>query len=340
MASLGVAVIGVGSMGRRHAENVSIFPELRLVAIADSRTAVAEAVAGELDCPVWTDDPEEAISHPECQAVVIATRADTHADLVALAARHGRDVLCEKPIALTVADGERAVRAAEAAGVRLQVGFMRRYDPGYARAMELIAAGAIGTPHIFRSISRDREPGPLETLLSPGNGGIFLDSAVHDFDLARWLMGDEVSRVSTLAATFAEGEEAKAGPDTGLVHLCFQRGAIGAVEIYSHAGYGYDIRTEVTGSKGTIRIGRDQDRPLVLLNPEGAHGDFVGHYLDRFATAYERELRDWARRMLGHLPAAVSGRDGVRALQIAVAARQSAAARLPVDVPGDRSLQT
>jgi predicted dehydrogenase len=333
VASLGVAVIGVGTMGRRHAENVRTFPELRLVAVADARQEVARAVAEELGCASWSGSAEEALSHPECRAAIIATTADTHADLVALAASHGRDILCEKPIALTVEDAWRAVRSARAAQVRLQIGFMRRYDPGYAAARQAIAAGRVGAPLLFKAISRDREPGSPSYLRALGDGGIFLDSAVHDFDLARWLMDDEVSEVWALAAALGGGEAAQVGPDTGLVTLRFARGALGAVEVYAQAGYGYDIRTEVVGSRGTVRVGRGQERPLELLGPDGVSTDFVGHYLDRFAAAYELEVRDWARRMLGDQPPAVSGEDGVRALQIAVAARRSAAEGAAVALP-------
>lgn len=335
VASLGVAVIGVGSMGRRHAENARKFPELRLVAISDVRAEVARAVAGSLDCPFWTTDPAEALARPDCRAAIIATTADTHADLTALAADFRRDVLCEKPPALTLDDARRADTAMRRAGCRLQVGFMRRYDPGYAAAKEAIRAGRIGRPLLFKAISRDKEPGPLPYLLSPGNGGIFLDSAIHDYDLARWLMADEVAEVSALAAAVGGGEAAQAGPDVGLVTLRFAGGAVGAAEVYAEARYGYDIRTEVIGSAGTLRVGRDAERPVELLRPEGAGSDFVGHYLDRFAAAYELELRDWARRMLADQPPAVDGRDGLRALQIALAARESAACGAPVTVLAD-----
>jgi predicted dehydrogenase len=332
MASLGVAVIGVGSMGRRHAENVRKFPELRLVAVADTRAEAARSVADALGCS-WSVQPEEALRHPDCRAAIIATSADTHADLVVLAASLGRDVLCEKPLALTVEDAQRAIAVARQAKVRLQTGFMRRYDPGYAAAKDAIAAGRIGRPLLFTAVSRDREPGPPAYLRSPGNGGIFLDSGVHDYDLARWLMDDEVREVRALAAALGGGESAQIGPDTGLVHLRFAGGALGTAEVYAQAGYGYDIRTEVIGSAGTVRVGQQQERPFQLLLPDGVGTDFVGHYLDRFATAYELEVRDWARRMLADQPPTVTGEDGLRALQIAIAAREAAKTGKPVAVP-------
>ena len=312
MQQLGVVVIGVGSMGRRHAENVRKFPELRLVALVDARLEVARAAAGELGCERWFAQADDALALPDCQAAIIATAAGTHADLVEMAAGFGRDVLCEKPLALTVADAERAAAAMERAGRRLQVGFMRRFDPGYAAAQRLIAAGRIGKPLIFKAISRDRQPGP-----SQGSGGIFVDSAIHDYDLARWLMADEVGEVTALATS---GVTLIGGLDTGLVSLRFGGGGLGAAEVFAHAGYGYDIRTEVVGSAGTVRIGSDMQQPLQLLTAEGSQAAFVGHFLDRFAVAYELEVRDWARRMLAGEAPAVSAEDGIRALQIALAA--------------------
>ncbi len=325
MQRLGVVVIGVGSMGRRHAENVCKFPELRLVGVVDARLDVAQSVARELGCERCYAVADEALALPDCQAAIIATAAATHADLVALAARYGRDVLCEKPLALGLADALRAQRAMQQAGRRLQVGFMRRYDPGYAGAYEAIRAGRIGRPLLFKAVSRDREPGP-----SHGSGGIFVDSAIHDYDLARWLMGDEVTEVMALTAASDPGAPE---PDTGLVQLRFAGGALGAAEVFAHAGYGYDIRTEVVGSAGTLRVGHDAQRPLEVLTPGGGTRTFAGDYLERFATAYELELRDWARRMLTDQPSAVTAGDGIRALEIALAAGRAAVSGRPERVP-------
>ncbi|HEV7216559.1 MAG TPA: Gfo/Idh/MocA family oxidoreductase [Chloroflexota bacterium] len=325
MQRLGVVVIGVGSMGCRHAENVRKFPEMRLVALVDARPEAARAAGEALGCDRWFARADEALALPDCQAAIIATAASTHADLVETAASYGRDVLCEKPLALTVADAERAAAAMERAGRRLQVGFMRRYDPGYAAAQRLIVAGRIGTPRIFKAISRDRESWP-----SQASGGIFVDSAIHDYDLARWLMTDEISEVSALATA---GAPLAGGLDTGLVSLRFAGGGLGAAEVFAHAGYGYDIRTEVVGSAGTVRIGSDAQQPLQLLTADGSQTAFVGHFLDRFATAYELEVRDWARRMLAGEPPAVSAEDGIRALQIALAAHAAAISGHSVRLP-------
>ena len=220
-------------------------------------------------------------------------------------------------------DARRAVEAAAKAGVRLHIGFMRRFDPGYAEAKRRIDAGEIGKPLIFKAISRDPASMPLSRVRAGGSGGVFLDSAIHDYDLARWLMGAEVTQVSTLATSFAEGDARQAGPDTGLVNLWFANDAVGAAEVYNNARYGYDIRTEVIGSAGTLRIGHVDDPGWTLLTPNSQRTGHVQGFLDRFAAAYDLEVRDWARRMLTDQPAAITGEDGLQALAISIAARES-----------------
>jgi predicted dehydrogenase len=310
-------------MGRRHAENVRRHPELRLVAVADVVARTAEVVARELECPFWSTDPHEAIARPDCQAVIIATTAETHADLTAYAASRKRDVLCEKPLALTLPDAQRAVEATAAAGVRLHVGFMRRFDPGYAEAKRRIDAGDIGTPVIFKAISRDPVGLPLARIAAGGSGGIFLDSAIHDYDLARWLMSSEVARVSTLATRTDSTEHRQTHPDAGFVHMWFASGAVGDAEVFNNVRYGYDIRTEIIGTQGTLRVGFSTETGWALLTSDSQQTGHVMGFLDRFAVAYDLEVRDWARRMLSDQPAAITGEDGLRALAIAIAARQS-----------------
>jgi predicted dehydrogenase len=177
-------------MGRRHAENVRRTPGCRLIVIGDLRGDVAARVAADLECPRWTANPEEAIALPDVQAVIIATSADTHAPLLEVAAAHGRDVLCEKPLALTLDEAQRGAEALRRAGRRLQVGFMRRYDPGYAAAQEAIQSGQVGTPLLFQAVSRDREPPSLAYLRSSGAGGVFVDSATTLI----WLAGSCTTR--------------------------------------------------------------------------------------------------------------------------------------------------
>jgi scyllo-inositol 2-dehydrogenase (NAD+) len=331
--TLGVGVIGVGVLGRRHAENVArLGPRARLVAVADVNAEAARAVARELGCD-WTADPRELVARPDVRAVVIATGSDTHAALTVAAAAEGKDSLCEKPLALTVADAQAAVDAADRAGVRLQVGFMRRYDPAYRAAYEAIERGEIGRPVLFAAISRDAQPPPRAYFISPGAGGLFIDSGIHDFDLARWLMRDEVATVSATGALVACHDQADVQPiDLGLATLSFRGGAAGTVQVYRRAVYGYDIRTEVVGTEGTVRVGDDRWRSLQVMRAEGITHTMPHHWLERFGEAYALELADWVERMAGDRPAAVTGEDGVRSVALAVAADEARASGRPVEM--------
>ncbi|MCL4508432.1 MAG: Gfo/Idh/MocA family oxidoreductase [Chloroflexi bacterium] len=325
-APLGVTVIGVGSMGKRHAENVRRSTGFRLLGIVDVRSEVARQVAEQLECPFWTTHAEEALAHPDCRAVIIATTANTHPELITLAARYRRDILCEKPLALTVELADQCVATAAAAGSRLQVGFMRRFDPGYARAKSVITSGRIGSPLLFHAISRDRTAGLNTPEALRLHGGIFLDSAIHDYDLARWLMESEVVEVSAIAGSLPLPTSGQpANPNAGIVQLRFASGGLGVAEVYSQAHYGYDIRTEVIGSHSSIRVDQSASSGCTLLTPESVQSDFVGDYLERFAAAYEAELRDWGDRMRNDQPPAVPGEEGAAAVRISLAARQAAA---------------
>ena len=203
--------------------------------------------------------------------MVIATPDKFHAQAVISAARAGKDILCEKPLALTLADARAAIEAVAKAGRRLQVGFMRRYDPAYASAMKRIEAGEIGTPVIFKSVGRDKTEPPIAAYEPILNGMLFYTNTIHDFDLARWLMVDEVASVHAYTTVAVRPEIAKYGDVVaGVVNLQYQRGAIGNIESYAQAVYGYDVRTEIVGSKGSIFVGSLDQLPALLLTARGA----------------------------------------------------------------------
>lgn len=334
MQKLGIAVIGVGVMGGRHAENLARHvPAARLVSVADVDRERARVVAAQLSVPHFCGSVEEAIAQAEVEAVVIASPAKFHAQGIEVAAAAGKAILCEKPLALTLAEADRALAAAEKTGVFLQIGFMRRYDPAYAEAKARIEAGEIGDPLIFKAIGRDPAPPPLSYFQSGLSGSLFVDSSIHEFDLARWLMQDEVVSVEATGAVVACQELEAAGDiDVGLVNLHFARGSIGAVESFRQAGYGYDIRTEVVGSKGTLQIGfpREDESAVRALSPR--HHSMAQHFLVRFEEAYLREVRDFVERVLAGQPPRVTGRDGRQALAIALAAERSHHESRPVSL--------
>jgi inositol 2-dehydrogenase len=324
MAKLGVGVLGVGRMGRRHAENLrSLVPEARLVAVADVDVEAARRLADDLEIEHYHDSVEALVERKDVDAVVIASPSRFHLSAVQTAAAAGKHILCEKPLALTIDGVDDAIAAAQGANVLLQVGFMRRYDPAYAEAYKRIEAGEIGTPVIFRSIGRDRVPPPLSFYKS-GSGTLFLDSTIHEFDLARWLVNDEVAEVHAFGGTLACPELVEFGElDAGIVNLRFAHGAIGNVESFRQSRYGYDIYTEVVGSKATLRIGYLRQTALTVLSGEGVGHDVVDHFLVRFAEAYLNELSDFVRSVLTASPPRVTGEDARNALAIALAAARS-----------------
>jgi inositol 2-dehydrogenase len=325
MRKLGIGVLGVGEMGKRHAENLRrLVPEARLLAVADVAAARARQVAEELEIEHSFPSLEEMAQQKDIDAILIAAPDKFHAQAIRCAARAGKDILCEKPIATTLDDAEAALREVERAKVRLQIGFMRRYDPAYASAMKRVEAGDIGTPVIFKSVGRDKDEPPLAAYQSNVNGMLFYNNTIHDFDLARWLMRDEVSEVHAYTTTTIRPEVAQFGDVVAsVVNLKYLHGAIGNVESYVQALYAYDVRTEVIGSKGSIFVGRLQKTPATFLTTHGSNEILADHFLTRFADAYLAEVQDFVHMILTDQQPRVTGEDGLHALRIAVAAENS-----------------
>lgn len=325
MSKLGVGVVGVGSMGKRHAENLRFrIPGAELVAVADADAQRARQVAAELGIAQYYDGPGELAANPNIQAVVIASPAKFHPAHIQVCAEAGKDILSEKPIAMTLAEADAALASVAKKGVRLQIGHMRRYDPAYADAHHRIEAGEIGDPIIFKAIGRDPEAPPLSYYQGGLNGGLFLDSSIHEFDLARWLMRDEVAEVQAFGTVLGAPELLQFNDvAAGVVNLRFEHGAIGNVESFREAIYGYDIRTEIVGTRGTLMAGYLRQTPHLVLTRNGVTHDVVDHYLVRFASAYVNEMTDFVQRILNGKAPYVTGEDGRKALDIALAAALS-----------------
>jgi predicted dehydrogenase len=323
MRKLGVGVLGVGEMGKRHAENLRrLVPQARLVAIADVDAQRTTQIADELEIEHAYSSLEEMVQNKDIQAVLIATPDKFHAKSIRTAAAAGKDILCEKPLALNLEDAHTALREVSEARVRLQVGFMRHYDPAYAAAKKRIEAGEIGTPAYQSNI----------------NGMLFFTNTIHDFDLARWLMQDEVSEVQAYATSTIRPEVAQFGDVVaGVVNLKYAHGAIGNIESYAQAVYGYDVRTEIIGSKGSIFVGTLDKTPATFLTAQGGNRNIADHFLSQFADAYLAEVRDFVQTMLSDRTPQVTGGDGLRALEIAVAAENSHLQNRPVKVSQEKA---
>jgi predicted dehydrogenase len=322
---LGIGVLGVGEMGRRHAENLRrLVPEARLLAVADVAPDRARQTALELEIDRSYPSLADMLASKDIQAVVIATPDKFHAEAICAVAAAGKDILCEKPLATNLADAHTALAAVAKAGVRLQIGFMRRYDPAYASAMKRVEAGEIGEPVVFKSVGRDKDMPPIAAYQSNVNGMLFYSNTIHDFDLARWLMRDEAVETHAYTTVAIRPEVAQYGDVVAsVVNLKFAKGAIGNIESHAQALYAYDVRTEVVGSKGSVFVGSIDKTPAVFLSANGGTHILADHFLSRFADAYLAEVQDFVHNMLHDRPPRISGDDGLKALAIAVAAEQS-----------------
>jgi scyllo-inositol 2-dehydrogenase (NAD+) len=315
-------VIGVGLMGRRHAENLARRVEgARVVAVTDADHTTRDRVARELGA-ASCDTVDSLLARSDIRAVVVASPRRFHEEHAVSAAKAGKDVFLEKPMAASLDGAERVIAAARAAGVRLQIGFQRRYDPAYADARKLVAAGALGRPVFYRGVNRDREapvgpPGSMET------NDILTESAIHDLDGARWMMSDEVSGVRASLAIVGDPATTP-GPDLTMVELQFARGGVAHIEAMRGARYAYDIRSEVMCEDGAVMIGGFAQTLLTVFRGGERHEGLYPGFLERYADAYAAELRDFVAGVRDRRPAAVTGDDGRRALAIALAAERAA----------------
>jgi predicted dehydrogenase len=334
MAKLGIGVLGVGTMGRQHAQNLRcLIPEARLVAVADADVKRAKQTAADLEIDHFYESAEALVQNPDVQAVVIVTPAKFHGAAMRVCAAAGKDIFCEKPFTLTVQEADEMLDMTRKAGVRVQVGHVRRYDPPNVRAKQRIEAGEIGDPVIFKSLARDPAPPPVSYMASGVNGMFFQDSTVHEFDLGRWLMSDEIAEIHAYGGVLVFPEIAQFNDiDTALLNLKFTRGTLGAVENYMQSGYGYDIRTEIVGSKGTIITGYLQHTAEIVLTVNGAKTDVVDHFLVRFREGYLLEMRDFVQTILADKQPKVDAFDGRQAVAAAAAAERSYRDECPVPV--------
>ena len=327
-----VALIGAGRIGQRHARTLATrIPRAELVVVADAiaDTARATAVSVRLEC--WTTDAASIFSDPNIDAVVIASSTETHAPYIIAAADAGKDIFCEKPIALDLDATDAALDAVARAGVRLQIGFQRRFDRGYRRTKEMIESGALGRIETIRDTMRDPTPASREYVA--GCGGLFRDMTIHNFDTVRWLMGAEVEEVYAVGSALVDPMFAELNDiDTSIVTLRFLGGGLAVIDNSRRSGFGYDVRTEVFGSEGALFTGYMRETPLLHLSKEGVRSDHVTWFLDRFAQAYEDELHAFLDGCITRESPAVTGEDGRAAMALAYAAEAARRTNCPVRV--------
>ncbi len=324
MARLNVGLIGLGRLGRVYARDLSSrIAQTRLTAVADTDGVLAGQLAAEFEVPQAYEDPRRLIADPDVDAVVIVSPTHTHRDLVKAALAANKPTFCEKPPAISLADATDMAAAVERTGTFLQMGFMRRFDPGYASAKRQIDEGRIGRPVVFKATSRDPFPPSLAYANPKSSGGIFIDMGIHDFDLARWFMG-EIESVQAIGATLVFPELATVGDrDNVIAMLAFADGRLGVVDLTRNGVYGYDITTELLGTEGTIRVGYIRETPVLVMTPNSVAHDTVPYFMERFERAYTLQLENFAENVLRNRPPPITIRDGVEALRVAVAATRA-----------------
>lgn len=308
---IGLGIVGVGRMGADHARIIARHvPGARLIGFADVDVAAARRLANELNVSRVYSTAAELAADPDIQGVLVAVSTNDHLDVVRAIASERRDILCEKPLALTLTDTDAAIAAAADARVRLQVGFMRRWDPAYRRAHDRLASGACGRPIIFSALQFDAAPPPLAYADPAVSGGIMVDMGIHEFDLARWLMDDEVVEVHAWGSAVAYPELATVDDvDSAVIGLRYAGGGLGTVALARFNVAGDEVRTEVQGSHGSVHFG-ERLVPGEVSEP-------------LFERAYAAQSEAFVTALRNDLPVQVGGADARAAFVIAQAADRS-----------------
>jgi myo-inositol 2-dehydrogenase/D-chiro-inositol 1-dehydrogenase len=333
MTKVKIGIIGAGRIGKIHADNLLRFPNAHVVAVSDLFAGPElEAWAAERGIGILTKDSSEIINHPDIDAVFICSSTDTHVPLIKQAAQAGKHIFCEKPVSMDISQTEEALEAVRKAGVKLQIGFNRRFDHNFKRVREHVAGGTIGEPQIVKITSRDPSPPPKEYIKV--SGGLFMDMAIHDFDMARFLSGSEVEEVYVQGGVlvdpvFAEYDDV----DTAIITLRFRSGALGVIDNSRKAVYGYDQRVEVFGSKGSVTVTNDHPNSAVVSTADGIVSDKPLHFfLERYTQAYVEETQMFIDSLVNGAPLPVDGNDGLQAERIALAAKLSYRLKRPVKI--------
>ncbi len=328
---LNIGIIGAGMIGKVHAENLAYrIPEANPRIIADINEKAARETAARCNIPKMTTDYQEILADSEIDAVVICSSTDTHARIIGEAAQAGKHIFCEKPIDFSLAKIDQALALVNKAGVKLQIGFNRRFDANFARVRQAITSGEIGEPHLLHIISRDPEPPTPEYVKT--SGGIFMDMTIHDFDMACFLIDSEVEEIFAYGGVRIDPEIGKAGDlDTVLILLKYADGTLGTIDNSEKAAYGYDQRVEVFGSKGAIQIANNYPNSATISTGESIRRELpLYFFVERYVDSYIAEMRAFVRAVLEDKPTPVSGADGRLPVVMALAARKSYDENRPV----------
>ncbi|MDD5015756.1 MAG: inositol 2-dehydrogenase [Atribacterota bacterium] len=324
MEKVNIGIIGVGRIGRLHARNLKYqIPGSKVLAVADIFEKSAREVSSQLEIPIAEKDYRVLLENKDIDAVVICSSTDTHAQIISEAAQAGKHIFSEKPIALDIDKIDQAITAVKKAGVKLQVGFNRRFDPNFKKAKDLVMKGTIGTPYLVRITSRDPEPPPISYIKV--SGGIFLDMMIHDFDMARYLLDQEVVELMAVGSCLVDPAIGEAGDiDTAIVTLKYQGGAWGTIDNSRKAVYGYDQRIEIFGSEGCVMVGNPTPTEVMINSAEDTKTDKpLYFFIERYQEAYLAEMKEFIQCIQEDTEPPVGGSDGKISVQLGYAAKES-----------------
>ncbi len=327
-----LAVIGTGRIGSFHTRNlVRSIHEANVVAVCDIRLEVAQVVAEDLGVERVVKDYHELLADKDIEAVLIATNTDTHALIVKDAVNAGKQIFCEKPLALNLADIDDVMKTVEKRGVKLQVGYNRRFDKGFRQVHQLVASGEIGQPCILHITNRDPEPPSLEYAKS--SGGMFLDMSIHDFDMVRFQIG-EVDEVYAIGSVIVAPYLKDIGDvDVDIISLRFENGAVGAIDNSRKCVYGYDQRLEVFCSNGTAMAGNEFENMAIRGDGKGYHSARVPYsFIERYADCYVEEVRQFLQCVRDDKPVSPTGYDSRASVLLGLAAWESFRQKRPINM--------
>ncbi|MFC3884578.1 inositol 2-dehydrogenase [Bacillus songklensis] len=332
MKKITVGIIGAGRIGKLHVDNLLSIPEIQIKSVSDVVVNHLQEWASSKGISVLTDNYKDLLTDPEIDAVFICSPTNTHAQIIKEAARAKKHIFCEKPVSFSVEETIEALKVVEEEGVKLQVGFNRRFDPNFKKVRELVQQGEVGQPHILKITSRDPEPPSVEYVRS--SGGLFMDMMIHDFDMARYVMNSEVVEVSARGAVLVDPAIGEAGDvDTAIVTLTFANGALGVIDNSRQAVYGYDQRVEVFGAKGAATADNCRPTTVEVSTAEGVSKDKpLYFFLERYTQAYIEEVTQFAKALLENQEVICCGNDGLQAERIAKAAKESFVTGRPVKI--------
>jgi myo-inositol 2-dehydrogenase/D-chiro-inositol 1-dehydrogenase len=316
--TLRFGLLGAGRIGKVHAKAVTGNPKAKLVAVADAMAPAAQAIADQYGCEVRSI--AQILAASDIDAVVICTPTDTHADLIEQFTNAGKAVFCEKPIDLSLDRVKACLKVVRANKGTLMVGFNRRFDPHFMAVRAEIDKGSVGAVEMVTITSRDPGAPPVEYIAR--SGGIFRDMTIHDFDMARFLLGEEVTEVSAMAAVLVDPAIGKAGDsDSVQVMLKTATGKMALISNSRRATYGYDQRIEVHGSKGVVSAENQRPVSIEVANASGyTRPPLHDFFMTRYTEAYAAEITAFIEAVGSKKAAAPSGEDGLAALALAEAA--------------------